>query len=127
LAKLLIVDDDPLIRETLGSGLRMFGHDVALAEDGAKGVAHLRCHAAELALVDILMPEKEGLETIREMRRDHPTMRIIAMSGGGGVSNLNFLEMAQVFGADLTLQKPFRIKELLESIASLLAPLNEGG
>ena len=79
-----------------------------------------QAHAITLVLTDLLMPEQEGLETIQQLRTIQPIPKIIAVSGGGQTGQLDFLRVATVFGADRTLQKPVRARDLLTAVQSLL-------
>src|SRR5665213_3241891 len=89
-AKVLVIDDDHLVRRTISRILQTGGYRVALAEDGAKGVAKFRSERPDLVITDIIMPEKEGIETIIELLRDNPQARIIAVSGGGRLGSMDF-------------------------------------
>lgn len=126
MSKILLIDDDAGIRETIGHSLEMAGYDVAVAEHGKEGLKLLETTDPDLILCDILMPEKEGIETIMEIRDTGSDVAIIAMSGGGQYVNdkHGFLdvvfESAQLFGANYSLRKPFRPKELLELVEKAL-------
>jgi DNA-binding response OmpR family regulator len=117
MAKILIVDDDPRLRGTLVQVLTRAGHELVEAQDGQDGLNQFRAHRPILVVIDILMPVKEGLETIRELRADAPGVAIIAMSGGDPL----FLDIAKMLGADAVLLKPFRSSDLVEAINKLLA------
>ncbi len=123
--RILVIDDDELVRDTLVNVLEHDGYTVIVAGEGEEGIARIRDNAVDLVITDILMPGKEGIETIAEIRRSHPGLRIIAMSGGGDlarvVGNELFLGMAEKLGADVTLTKPFRMHEITEAVARLLA------
>jgi DNA-binding response OmpR family regulator len=121
LATILVIDDDQNVRVTLRRILASAGHDVHEAGDGDSGLALCSEIAPALVITDILMPEKEGIETIRELKRAHPSVRIIAISGGGRSGIMDFLDMARQLGADDALQKPFRRAELLAVVDRLLA------
>jgi CheY-like chemotaxis protein len=117
MAKILIIDDDPQIRRLIGRILSGEGHDVAAAENGTDGLRRFRAERPDLVISDILMPEKEGIETIIEIRREAPSIPILAISGdsGGG-----FLGFATKLGASRALPKPFRNTELIEVVKQLL-------
>ncbi len=119
-ARILVIDDDELIRDTLRDVLEEAGYRVVEARDGAMGVRKHKANPCDLVITDIIMPEKEGLETIVELKRDYPQLRIIAVSGGGRVQKFDFLSLAEQFGADRILQKPFKNTELLETVRTLL-------
>jgi DNA-binding response OmpR family regulator len=105
----------------LGHVLQREGYDVIDAPDGKAGIRAFREQGADLIISDIIMPEKEGLETVMELRRDFPEVKIIAISGGGHVNPDEYLHMAAKLGAQLTLTKPFERDELLAAVEELLA------
>ena len=119
---LMVVDDDQQVREMLTLMLRQAGYDVVAVDDGAHVLAALGEHPADLVLIDILMPEKEGLGTIREVRAAFPGIRVVAMSGGGVIAADLYLELAKRMGADRTIAKPCERAELLGLIGELLGP-----
>ncbi len=121
MAKILVIDDDDDLRDVLCEALAEQGHEVHAASDGLKGVTLLETLRVDLVVTDILMPRKEGIETIRDLRRLTPAVKIVAMSGGGRSKQLMFLKVAEDFGADVTLQKPFRLGEFLAVVERLLA------
>ena len=86
------------------------------ASDGRVGIEHQRTIPAEVIITDILMPEQEGFETIRELRRDFPTTGIIAMSGGGQIGCDTLLAIAERLGAQRVLQKSFGLREMLDAV-----------
>ena len=113
----LVVDDDAAIRAVLRQMLEFGGFRVSEAGDGHEANALLAVEPFDLVLVDLIMPEQEGLETITGLRRNYPALKIIAISGafGGG-----FLEMARYLGADLALPKPISRSDLLAAVGGLL-------
>lgn len=116
----LLIDDDPLVRETLTNLLDQAGFSVLAADDGETGLRLYDKHEPAVVVTDILMPHKEGIETIMELRRRKPVPAIVAISGGDRTGNVDYLAMAQRLGADHVLQKPFRISQLVEAINGLL-------
>lgn len=112
----LIIDDEAPIRKVLRKALEMEGYKVMDAADGSEGIDLYRKHPTDLVLTDILMPEKEGLETIMAFRRDFPEVTIFAMSGGGLINSDSCLGMAKSFGAARVYTKPLKIEGLLEDI-----------
>jgi two-component system, chemotaxis family, chemotaxis protein CheY len=121
MARILIIDDDRMVREALQVLLSTAGYDVTLANEGKEGLETFAQLQPNLVITDILMPEKEGMETIQDLRRLAPTLPIIAISGGGRVGNMSFLKVAQQFGANRTFAKPFEPEEILDAVAELLA------
>lgn len=127
MSHILVIEDDAAYREMLTEALSEAGHTVVAAENGEEGITLCRQHHCPLVITDIFMPEKEGLETIRELKYDFPTLKIIAISGGGFRSHYavtsgaeNALAAAQAFGANRTLFKPFEIQHLLTLVEELL-------
>lgn len=121
MARILIIDDDRMVRDTLQLILTTAGHKVALANDGKEGLKTFAEFQPHLIITDILMPEKEGVETIQDLRRLVPNLPIIAISGGGRVGNMSFLKVAKQFGADRTFAKPFEPDEILAAVNELVA------
>ena len=120
MARILIIDDEDQARNMLSLALERAGHEVVSARDGNEGLQLYHTTLVDLIITDILMPEKEGLETIIELRREFPNVKIIAMSGGGHKGNLNFLQIAKRLGAQRTLQKPFHLKEVIQLVTEVL-------
>ena len=115
--KIIVIDDDPLIRAALGSALSSWGHEVTCAENGKQGFELFARSSADLLITDIIMPEQEGIETIIEIRKSAPDLPIIAISGGGRIGATDFLRMARSLGADVVLEKPFTIDALQAGLA----------
>ena len=120
MARLLVVDDDRVLRAALRIVLEGAGYDVLEAADGDAGLRLYSEHGADLVLVDIFMPGRDGLEVIRALRGAIPRPTMIAMSGGGRTGRLDLLEAAAAFGAARTLRKPFEARALLAAIRDLL-------
>jgi CheY-like chemotaxis protein len=114
--RILVIDDEKLLRQTIRRMLESAGHEVIEAEDGRAGIAAFAKQELDAVVTDIIMPQKEGIETIREIRAANPTIRIVAISGGGRNQNMEFLRLAAKLGASCTLAKPFRKEELLASV-----------
>jgi len=121
MAKILLVDDDPDIRSLLKIMLTGEGHDVVEAADGTQALQVAQSQPFDLVLTDLIMPDKEGIETIMELRKKFPRIRIIAMSGGGVGRQEDYLGLAGKLGAMRTLAKPFGIKELKETVDAVLS------
>ncbi|MFO7933693.1 MAG: response regulator [Bacteroidales bacterium] len=119
--KILIIDDEPHILMMLKKMMEKAGYDIDLASNGHEGMKLFQKSPSDLVITDIIMPEKEGLETIREMKRIQPELKIIAMSGGGKISAENYLETASIFGANRVIQKPFTQKEMVTAVNELMA------
>ena len=117
--KILVVDDDYLMRHMLELLLCGNGYEVVTAADGARGMTIFRSFAPDLVITDILMPEQEGIETIRLMRHERPDAKIMAISGGAQLRNFDVLPMAAKLGADEVMHKPIDPAELLSRVRSL--------
>jgi DNA-binding response OmpR family regulator len=121
MARILVIDDEAPVRNMLRQMLEKEGYEVVEAPDGAIGMRLFHEQSIDLIITDILMPEKEGIETILELRKSAPQVKIIAISGGGRTVKLDVLPIAQSFGAARTLAKPFERRELLEAVRAVLA------
>lgn len=118
--KVLLVDDDPALRSTLRDMLEELDCEVTEAEDGVKGLAKLREAVPDIVITDIMMPNKEGISTISDIRKTHPSLPIVAMSGGGSTGNTTFLDFAKKLGANRALGKPIAFADLEAVVADLL-------
>jgi DNA-binding response OmpR family regulator len=116
MATVLVIDDDQMVRRVLTQVLTMASYRTVEAANGREGLAVFRAQRPEVVVTDIMMPEQEGIETIRLIRREAPETPIVAMSGGGSSRDLLFLKMSKDLGADMTLAKPFRPDELIEAV-----------
>jgi DNA-binding response OmpR family regulator len=121
MAKILIIDDDLAFRQMIRLLLGRLGHAVIEACDGNEGVARFKAEHPDLVICDIVMPDKEGIQTILEIRALAPEGRIIAMSGGGVNVGLDYLTAALKLGANLILPKPFRLAELRTMVEQLVS------
>ena len=117
--RILVIDDDDMVRDTIKRCLELARYEVAEANDGAVGVKIANQDTFDLVITDILMPNKEGIETIRELRREKPDLKIVAISGGDRKGG-SFLEVAKKLGAHDVLGKPFRSQELLDCVETVL-------
>lgn len=114
----LIIDDDDAIREYVRFVIEKNGCSVFEAIDGNEGVAAARRNPPDLVITDLVMPDKEGIETIREIKKICPQCRIIAMSGS--VNSDTYLTMALHLGAHCVIRKPFERAQLEEAIQQAL-------
>ena len=119
MARILIIDDDIQFRSMLRQVLEREGYKVVDASDGKRGMRLFRQEQPDLVITDLIMPEKEGIETIIDLRRDFPEVKIIAVSGGGRIGPENYLHMAKDLGAQYTFAKPFDRKEILRAVREL--------
>jgi CheY-like chemotaxis protein len=122
MGKILVIDDDPVVRSVIGRVLSREGYELLFASDGEKGLRTFKVEQPDLVICDIIMPEREGIETIRAMMASRPDASIIAISGGGRLANADFLSMAAAFGAKEVLAKPFAATELTEAVRRVLHP-----
>ena len=118
----LVVDDEDQIRQLIRETLERAGYEVQEARDGRQGLERYRAKPTDLVIMDILMPNQDGLESIMTLRREFPASHVIAITGGRDmIGILNFLDVAKMLGARRTLQKPFDMQTLLEAAQAELA------
>lgn len=126
-AKIMIVDDDPVLRMVAGEILRQNGYETHEAEDGDVALGRLAEESFDLVVVDMLMPNKEGIETIREIKARWPETRLVAISGGGkGLKTGYLLSVAKTFGADAVYEKPLRASGFLDIVGEALSSAASG-
>lgn len=117
----LIIEDNEDLRDLMQVVLEGAGHSVSLASDGEAGLRAQRARPADIVITDIFMPNQDGLETIAQLRRDHPQVKVVAMSGGGSrVKGAGTLLTAKEIGAHWILVKPFDNDELLRAVRTLV-------
>jgi DNA-binding response OmpR family regulator len=116
-ASIVIADDDPGIRNLLRDMLRTSGYHVLEAANGKQAIDHIRRERVDLLVTDLVMPDQEGIETIREARKQLSSLRILAMSGGFGEA---FLKLSSKVGADDIIRKPFETDAIRKAIRRLL-------
>jgi len=126
MARILVVDDDYVFRAALRVILEAAGYTVLDAADGEAGLRVYREQGADLVLVDLFMPERDGLEVIQALRAMIPQPKTIAMSGGGRIGARDMLTAAAALGAARTLRKPFESRDLLAAIRELLEDRAQG-
>ncbi len=114
--RILVIDDEDMIRCLIRTILTDAGHEVVGAADGREGIRHISRERFDLIICDILMPEKEGNETIFEIRKLQSLTPILAISGGGRTQNLKPLELSRNLGANMILPKPFEPQELIGAV-----------
>ena len=120
MARIIVIDDDPQFRRMLGITLEKSGYEVRIAESGSKGLEMLRERTADLVVTDLIMPDKEGIETIRDLRSEFPDIKIIAVSGGWRVGSQVNLDTAEQLGAGRSFAKPFDMKVFLDAVRQIL-------
>lgn len=119
--RVLVIDDETLVRETIVEILADAPFEVREAKDGAHGIEVMEEFVADIVITDIIMPMKEGIETIIELRRRWPDVGIVAISGGGRNHSMDYLALAPDLGADAILPKPFRMDDVLKTVNSVLS------
>jgi len=117
--RILIIDDDEAVRESTQMILNVHGYQACVASGGQEGLNSLTHQQFDIVITDILMPAVDGIETIREIRKRHPAMKILAMSGGDRSARYNSLISAHALGADQIMKKPFGEDMLLAMIRGL--------
>jgi DNA-binding response OmpR family regulator len=117
----LVIEDNDAVRRMVRRVLVDEGYEVQEAADGRAGLNVYREEPSDLVITDIVMPDTEGLETIRELCRHDPSVKIIAMSSAGGGGPAGYLDLALKFGARRILTKPFTHDELRTAVAEVLA------
>ncbi len=120
MARILIIEDDTQTRVMLRQMLTREGYEVVDAPDGKMGTRLYREEPTDLVITDLIMPEKEGIETIRELKQGYPDIKIIAISGGGRIEPEEYLCLAKKLGAERTFAKPIRREDLLGAIRELV-------
>ncbi len=125
MARILIIDDNEEIRLLLRRVLEA-DHEVMEAVNGSDGLKRLDDQKIDLVITDIFMPDKDGLELLREIRKSHPGMKVIAISGGGAFGNMDVMRIARSFGAFRVMAKPFSLSEMLQTVHAALSESHPG-
>jgi len=118
---ILIVEDDGDLREMLKLSLQRRKYTVLEADNGKDALRRFKPHVTDLVITDLIMPEEDGLKVIMKLREIKPSIKIIAISGGGKAGPGSYLNLAKVLGADAIFSKPFSLNELTGKIESLLS------
>jgi CheY-like chemotaxis protein len=118
--RILVIDDEPLIRATVVTILTREGFSVEEASDGATGIAMFRKNPPDLVITDVFMPNRDGIEVVMELKRSYPHIKIIAMTGGGRMRMMEIGSAANILGADHMLHKPFERESLLAAVSAVL-------
>lgn len=119
--RILVIDDDPGVRKVLAKTLTRQGYAVTAVPDGRTAVRQTRTASVDLVITDILMPEMDGIETIKALKAQHPVLKIMAITGGGHYLNRELcFHLALCLGAEVVLEKPLEAKPFLETVAALL-------
>ncbi|MFQ5729002.1 MAG: response regulator [Waddliaceae bacterium] len=119
MTRILIIDDDETFRTLLRKMLERKGYEVTCAPDGEEGVALYKKDPTDLVITDLLMPKKEGVETILELKKDYPNVKVIVLSGGGIGKAENYLEIVELLDVERTFSKPLSMEELLQAVEEI--------
>ena len=120
MAHILVIDDEEPIQDVLRQTLEHAGYDVTVAANGIEGLKAFRENPADIIIVDMIMPQKDGIETIMDLKIEAPDAKIIAVSGGGATGPKDYLEIAEGIGASHILPKPITRDDLLRTVRRLL-------
>lgn len=122
MAKILVVDDEEQIRVMVRDILETDGHEVLLAASGVEGYELAKSSECDLIITDLVMPEKTGIDLIMDVRKVKPALKVVAISGGGGITKqFDYLPVARLVGAFVVLKKPFYINDLRHAVDEALA------
>jgi DNA-binding NtrC family response regulator len=122
MARIIVIDDQEPIRRIVRRALENEKHQVFEADDGEAGMALLDREPVDVVITDIFMPGWDGIQTLREIRKRYPAVKVIAMSGGDSTGILDLRKDAELLGAVKSLQKPFNAREIVELVRTVLAP-----
>lgn len=120
MGKIMVVDDDIGIKKLLENAFLKVGYEVSAFTSGKDAINKFKNDPHDVLITDIIMPEKDGIETIIEIKKIEPNIKIIAISGGGRIKADDYLNIVKKLGVDYTFSKPFSIKEILEAVNNLL-------
>ncbi|MFO7936981.1 MAG: response regulator [Kiritimatiellia bacterium] len=120
MCNILLLDDELFIQDLFSQFFREKGYNVVCVSNGRKGLEKLRDFDADLIITDIMMPDMDGLEVVREIRKNYADLPVIAISGGMRNAAINFVSAAKDFGADVIFEKPVELSELLASVKELI-------
>lgn len=118
--RILVIDDEPTTLDLLRRALELKGYNVSTARNGQEGVELFQQHPSDLVITDMVMPIKDGLQTILDLRSDVPELPVIAISGGGTISKERYLAIAAYLDKVVTIAKPFSLEEITEAVEKLL-------
>ena len=119
--KALIIDDEDLSRMLIDTALKKAGYETTLLKDGQDAEEAIREDTYDLVVTDLLMPGKEGVDVIDDLKQNHPQIKVIAVSAGGVVGHSSYLKLAQAYGADAVLEKPFTAAQLISTVSDVLS------
>lgn len=120
MSRILIIDDDAAMRDVLRQTFERAGFVVDVAADGNEGIACYQRNRADVVITDVVMPDREGIETLIEIKGMDPDAKVIAMSGGGRAGATGFLTLAKKFGAEEVYAKPLDRRALVSNVRNLI-------
>ena len=121
MVKILVIDDDREVRLSIRTALESVGHEVTDCANAVEGINAANEHTFNIAIIDIILPDIDGLEVISEMQKSLPNLKVIAISGGGVLLQKSYLSAAEAFGATASLEKPFEAQALIDVIGNVVA------
>ncbi len=122
---ILVIDDEPSVLDVLRKILQFEGYEVITAANGEEGLALFRQFPCDLVITDMVMPVKDGLQTILDLRKEKPDIPVVAMSGGGTISKERYLVIAGYLDRVITISKPFSVESITEAVTKLLFETDE--
>ncbi len=125
MVRILVIDDELSVLEVLREILQLEGYDVVTAANGEEGLELFKKTPCDLVITDMVMPVKDGLQTILDLRKENPDLPVIAMSGGGAISKERYLAVAGYLDRVITIAKPFSVKSITEAVVKLLLAPDE--
>ncbi len=125
MVRILVIDDEPSVLDVLRKILHLEGYEVITAANGEEGLELFRQFPCDLVITDMVMPVKDGLQTILELRKERPDIPVLAISGGGNISKERYLVIAGYLDRVITIPKPFSVESITEAVAKLLFETDE--
>jgi len=123
--RILVIDDEPSVLDVLRKILQTEGYEVITAANGEEGLELFRQISCDLVITDMVMPVKDGLQTILDLRKEEPDLPVVAMSGGGTISKERYLVVAGYLDRVITIPKPFSVESITEAVVKLLFEAGE--
>lgn len=121
MARILVVDDEENMRFMIREMLEEDSHEVTEASSGKEAITEFRRTPVDLVITDLVMPDKNGLDLIMDIKQDYPSVAILAISGGGGVNGrFDYIPIAELIGASSVMRKPFKLADLRDKVNSML-------
>jgi DNA-binding NtrC family response regulator len=125
MVNILVIDDEPSVLDVLRKILQLEGYEVITAANGEEGLELFRQFPCDLVITDMVMPVKDGLQTILDLRKEKPDIPVVAMSGGGTISKERYLAIAGYLDKVITIPKPFSVESITGAVTTLLFETDE--